>query len=58
MEMLVTALICLPFLWAILPAVIHNSKCRAFGSAFLLKGKMSAGSNRVLQCKTLFFADK
>ncbi len=30
MEMLVTALICLPFLWAILPAVIHNSKCRAF----------------------------
>ncbi|MCR5416020.1 MAG: NADH-quinone oxidoreductase subunit L [Pseudobutyrivibrio sp.] len=30
MEMLVTALICLPFLWAILPAVIHNSKLRAF----------------------------
>ena len=30
MGMLVTALICLPFLWAILPAVIHNSKCRAF----------------------------
>ena len=30
MEMLVTALICLPFLWAILPAVIHNSRCRAF----------------------------
>lgn len=30
MEKLVTALICLPFLWAILPAVIHNSKCRAF----------------------------
>ena len=30
MEMLVTALICLPFLWAILPAVIHNSKSRAF----------------------------
>ena len=30
MEMLVAALICLPFLWAILPAVIHNSKCRAF----------------------------
>ncbi len=30
MEMLVTALICLPFLWAIFPAVIHNSKCRAF----------------------------
>ncbi len=30
MEALVTALICLPFLWAIFPAVIHNSKCRAF----------------------------
>ena len=30
METLVTALICLPFLWAILPAVIHNSKRRAF----------------------------
>ncbi|CBK75093.1 NADH:ubiquinone oxidoreductase subunit 5 (chain L)/Multisubunit Na+/H+ antiporter, MnhA subunit [Butyrivibrio fibrisolvens 16/4] len=30
METLVTALICFPFLWAILPAVIHNSKRRAF----------------------------
>ena len=30
MASLVTALICLPFLWAILPALIHNSKCRAF----------------------------
>ena len=30
MEMLVTALICLPFLWAIFPALIHHSKCRAF----------------------------
>ena len=30
MEVLVTALICFPFLWAILPAVIHNSKRRAF----------------------------
>ncbi|MCR5195322.1 MAG: NADH-quinone oxidoreductase subunit L [Pseudobutyrivibrio sp.] len=30
MELLVTTLICLPFLWAILPALIHNSKCRAF----------------------------
>ena len=30
METLVTALICFPFFWAILPAVIHNSKRRAF----------------------------
>lgn len=30
METLVTALICFPFLWAILPAAIHNSKRRAF----------------------------
>ena len=30
MEVLVTALICFPFLLAILPAVIHNSKRRAF----------------------------
>ncbi len=30
METLVTALICFPFLWAILPACIHNSKRRAF----------------------------
>ena len=30
MEILVTALICFPFLWAILPACIHNSKRRAF----------------------------
>ncbi|WP_028234746.1 NADH-quinone oxidoreductase subunit 5 family protein [Pseudobutyrivibrio sp. MD2005] len=30
METLVTALICFPFLWAIFPALIHNSKCRAF----------------------------
>jgi len=30
MVTLATALICLPFLWAIFPALIHNSKCRAF----------------------------
>lgn len=30
METLVTALICFPFLWAILPACVHNSKRRAF----------------------------
>ncbi|MCR4694626.1 MAG: NADH-quinone oxidoreductase subunit L [Pseudobutyrivibrio sp.] len=30
MEMLVTALICLPFLWAILPAVLKVTKVRSF----------------------------
>ena len=28
MEKMVAALICLPFLWAIIPAVIHKSKVR------------------------------